>query len=130
VVTSTLVFDAPGAVNEYVGGYSDWLRQRPAPIEAVPAPTRVASTPVQPATAPSAKEKKRKLSFKEAAELDALPDRITAAEVERDQCYRDLADPTVLRDGARVVALQSRVAELEASVLAMMERWEALESLR
>src|SRR5690606_10359523 len=30
VVTSTLVFEGDGHVGEYVGGYSDWVRQRPA----------------------------------------------------------------------------------------------------
>jgi len=37
VVTSTLVFEGGGVVQEYVGGYEDWLRQRRQPLE-VPRP--------------------------------------------------------------------------------------------
>lgn len=130
VVTSTLVFEGRGEVHEYVGGYSDWIRQRPVSAEAVVAPARASeATAARPSAAP-VKEKKRKLSFKESAELDGLPDRIAAAEEERDGCYAQLADPMVLRDGARVVALQARAAQLDEEVLAMMERWEVLEALR
>ena len=128
VVTSTLAFDAPGVVREYVGGYTDWVRQRPAPV-AVPAPRLVAPVTTPADTAPIAKAKKRKLSYKEAAELQALPDQLTDAEAEREQCYAQLADPVVLRDGARVVALQGRVAELDQSIERMMARWEELETI-
>ncbi len=135
VVTSTLVFEGGGRVVEYAGGYSDWLRQRPAPATPVASGARVSDTasaaiPASRSTAVPSGERKRKLTFRESAELDGLPDRITAAEEERDHCYALLADPAVLREGPRVVALQAKAAALEQELLAMMERWEALESLR
>lgn len=129
VVTSTLAFDAPGIVREYVGGYSDWVRQRPKPIAA---PTmRAAAAPQGTAASASAepKARKRKLSYKENAELQALPDQLTDAESERDGCYAQLADPAVLREGARVVALQARVAELDVVIERLMARWEELETI-
>lgn len=125
VVTSTLAFEGRGTVREYAGGFTDWVRQRPAPVIAppAPAPKRVVDTPASP------KPRKRKLSYKENAELTALPDRISAAEEERATLFGQLADPVVLRDGARVVALQARAAALETELEAMMARWEELETI-
>lgn len=126
VVTSTLVFEGQGVVKEYAGGYSDWVRQRPAPVEP-PSPPK----PVAPVAAPaaSATPRKRKLAFKEAKELEALPDRITALEGERDALLALLADPAVLRDGPRVVGINGELARLEDELLAAMTRWEELETI-
>ena len=74
-------------IGEYVGGYSDWVRQRPDPR---PVP-KVKAAP-RPATAAPNPPRKRKLSFKEAQELEALPDRIDALERERDALYASLSD--------------------------------------
>src|SRR6476659_8828324 len=69
VVTSTLVMEGDGRVGEYVGGYSDWLRQggRPATAFAQPKPARTPAVPpsVQPAAAPAPAPARRKLGFKE-----------------------------------------------------------------
>ncbi len=124
VVTSTLVLEGGGRVGEYAGGYTDWLRQRPAPA-APPPPKR----PTPPAPAPKAREKKRKLSYNEARELEALPDRIDALERERDALYASLADPTFLRDGAAVAGAKARVDALDGEIAAATERWEALETI-
>jgi len=118
------VFEGKGVVKEYAGGYSDWVRQRPAPIEAPVAPKPVA------ASAPKAeKPKKRKLSFKEGKELEALPDRIATLEGERDAALALLADPQVLRDGQRVLEINATLAKLESGLLDAMTRWEELETI-
>ncbi len=128
VVTSTLVLEGDGRVGEYAGGYTDWLRQRPAPAETpAPAARRPAAT-AAPAPAPKA-EKKRKLSFKETHELAALPDRIDACEREREALYASLADPALLRDGAAVADAKARLAALDAEVEALTARWEELETI-
>ena len=131
VATSTLVLEGGGRVGEYAGGYSDWVRQRgPAPHDgpnaspaATPAPARPAAPP------PPRRERKRGLSFKDARELEQLPDRIDAAEREREAAYAALADPAVLRDGAAAAATRARLAALDADIEAMTARWEALETL-
>lgn len=125
VVTSTLAFEGQGVVREYVGGYTDWLGQRPVPaIASVPsAPKRVPDAPASP------KVKKRKLSYKENAELAALPDRISSAEEEKAVLFGQLADPVILRDGVRVVAMQARLSELDAQLERLMARWEELETI-
>jgi ATP-binding cassette subfamily F protein uup len=123
VVSSTLVFEGKGVIREYVGGYTDWLRQRPAPVV-------VTAAPPKRVEAPSATQaKKRKLSYKETQELAALPDRISASEVELEQGYVSLADPAVVRDPAALSTVRSRVAALESAIPAMMARWEELETI-
>jgi ATP-binding cassette subfamily F protein uup len=125
VVTSTLVFEGGGNVGEYVGGYSDWVRQRKPPL--VPA---APVAPKQPApTPPPQKTKPRRLTFKETAELAGLPDRIDALERERALLYASLSDPAVLRDGSAVVAAQARLSAVEAELVDLTERWETLETI-
>src|SRR5271167_3764793 len=77
VVTSTLVFEGAGQVNEYVGGYSDWLRQRRAAGAGptAPAVSRIAQDAV-PAEDARAAPKARRLSYKDQRELDGMPERI------------------------------------------------------
>jgi ATP-binding cassette subfamily F protein uup len=124
VVTSTFVFEGGGRVGEYVGGYSDWVRQRKTAAE-VAAPVKRAA----PATSPKPPaEKKKKLSFKETTELAALPDRIDALERDRETLFASLSDPKLLRDGAAVADARSRLAELESEILGLTSRWEELET--
>jgi ATP-binding cassette subfamily F protein uup len=123
-VTSTIVFEGQGRIGEYAGGYSDWLRQRPA-ITAAP----VAAKSTAPVVAASRAEKKRKLSWKESQELAALPELIDARETERAAVYAKLADPAFLRDGAAVTQASADLARMDAELAALAERWEALETI-
>ena len=85
VVTSTLVFEGGGQVNEYVGGYSDWLRQRKAAaVAAAPsaAERQPAAAPAAPQSA-TARGKARRLSYKEQRELEAMPEKIQHLEAEQ-----------------------------------------------
>ena len=124
VVTSTLVFEGKGIVKEYAGGYSDWVRQRPVHVDMPPPPKPAA------ASAPTAeKPKKRKLTYKEGKELEALPDRIALLETERDAALALLVDPNVLRDGQRVLEINGSLTRLEDDLLAAMTRWEELETV-
>src|SRR5205085_7239086 len=103
VVTSTLVLEGGGTVGEFVGGYSDWVRQRKPRADA---PSNTPQSPRAPLVAPVASKapKKRRLTFKETSELAGLPDRIDALERERDMLYASLGDAAMLRDGQAVVA--------------------------
>ena len=130
VVTSTLVFEGDGRVMEYAGGYSDWVRQRTAAdaalapaVAAVPAPKRGARA----ATARAPKTKR--LNFKETAELAALPYRIDALERDREQLYRSLSDPALVRDGAAMSHARARIAALESEIAELTGRWEVLETI-
>jgi ATP-binding cassette subfamily F protein uup len=125
VVTQTVAAEGAGRWHEYVGGYTDWLRQRPAarevPDTSAPAPASPPPT-VQVATA------KKKLSYKEQRELESLPAQIEALEAEQRQLtermsgadYHKCAPEDMRRDGERAVEIETLLAE-------RMERWVELE---
>jgi len=124
VVTSTLAFEGEGRVKEYVGGYADWLRQRPQPLEDKPAPK-----PAAPRPAP--REKAKKLSFKQQRELEELPQRIEALEAERDQIHAQMGAAEFFRqDKTAIAAAQARLAVLDQELERAYARWETLEQSR
>ncbi len=122
VVTSTLVFEGNGRVVDYVGGYDDWLRQRPEEPKPVAA--------AKPARAKPERERPRKLSFRERGELEELPSRIEALEGELAALHDKLADPELYREqGEAVAGMRQRLAEVEQELESCFERWQELEIL-
>ena len=130
VVTSTLVMEGEGRVGEYVGGYTDWLRQRPAsanPAPGNPAPAKPA--PVEPTHGRLAPPPKRKLSYKDQRELDQLPARIEQLEAEVAALTEAMHDPAFYQqDGAAITAHTQRLTDTQAALDTAYARWEALES--
>jgi ATP-binding cassette subfamily F protein uup len=130
VVTSTLVFEGAGRIVEQAGGWSDWARILGAREAAAQAAERAAAQKARPsASATPAAPRRRRLSFRETAELAQLPDRIDTLEGERDALYALLADPAVLRDGAAAAGHRARLAALDAELAAAAARWEELETI-
>jgi ATP-binding cassette subfamily F protein uup len=153
VVTSTLVFEGAGQVNEYVGGYSDWLRQRGAggarrlptarpkpatdPAPATSSAAASASVPAS-ASAPSpavasdpvrAVVKARRLSYKEQRELEAMPSKIQRLEAEQLELTEAVADPNLFKqDPAGGTAALQRLQSLASELEGAYSRWDALES--
>jgi ATP-binding cassette subfamily F protein uup len=136
VVTSTIAAEGNGQWREYEGGVQDWLvqskRSKAAAEQAAkagaskPAPAKEAATASTsaPAAAPAAK---RKLSYKEQRELEQLPAQIAALETEQATIQATLADGSLYAtDNARAVQLQLRDGEIEAALMAALERWELL----
>ncbi len=139
VVTSTIVFES-GNVREYVGGYDDWLRQRPAPAQ--PATNNEAaktsrsageSTPAAsraPAVKPGDDARKRKLKYKEQQELAALPDQIEQFESEIAALHQRMAEPDFYQQsGEQIAQAVARLSELESQLAAAYHRWEELSEL-
>ena len=129
VVTSTLVFEGQGHIREYVGGYSDWMRQRPAGPSPAPGAGVATSVREKATAAAPAGPKTRKRSHKEQRELDSMPERIQVLETLQGELQGALADPQFFRQnpaeaGAVLERLQSLAAELETAYA----RWDALES--
>jgi ATP-binding cassette subfamily F protein uup len=126
VVTEVIAFEGDGVLREYVGGYSDWLRQRSAPAK------KEKKTPVSRPAADAARAKAStpaKLTFKETRELEALPGTIAALESEQSDVTRQLADSALYRDEPeRVKALQARYTWIEAELMRWLARWEELEA--
>ncbi|KTT59189.1 ABC transporter ATPase [Pseudomonas oryzihabitans] len=133
VVTSTLVFEGEGRVQEYVGGYQDWLRQGGSPRllgvatrEDKPAAPAAKVEPA-PVAAPVAAAK-RKLSYKEQRELDAMPAAIETAEIELEALQTAIAAPDFYQLPAEVTrAKLARMDELQAELDRLIERWAELE---
>ena len=130
LVTQTIVFEGDGKLLEYAGGYEDWRRARQFRTEAARGDTNRAARGRKQATRPAARAPAAaRLSYKEALELAALPDRISALEDEQSQLSQRLADPALYRGGAaQVKVLQARSAEIEAKLAASVARWEELET--
>jgi ATP-binding cassette subfamily F protein uup len=128
VVTQSICFAGDGRLVEIAGGYEDWLRYRQARAEAMPA--KPAAEPAKLREAPlRARPAKAGLSYKEGKELEVLPGRIEALELEQAQLNERLADPALYREQAEAVAgLKQRLDAIEAELLALLERWEALEA--
>ena len=134
VVTSTIAWegeDAPGRWREYEGGYADWQTQRARSRElaaparsAVPAAASAAKAPAPPPAAAA-----RKLGFKEQRELQELPGRIDALEVEQREIGARLASAELYtREPQSVAGLQARYAQIDEDLQQALQRWEELES--
>jgi len=119
-VTSTLVFDAPGVVNEYVGGYEDWLRQRPAPEEKTQAP-KIADKPATIKQKPSLDQQQQK-------ELKALPGKIERHEAKIAEIQQRFAEPGFFQqEEGKVLEVQQLLKKHETELQGLYERWETLE---
>ena len=134
VVTSTLAWDGPGAWREYEGGVQDWLAQSArwqAMREAEAGAASDVSDQTNPQRTPGKREQlqKKKLSYKDQRELDALPALIDALEQEQADIRARLADGTLYQtDLDQAVALQARDGVIEEELMAALERWETLSS--
>ena len=128
VVTQTLAAEGGGSWREYVGGYGDWLRQRPSPAaESRGNTARDASgpaTPIQP-------KPRTRLGHKEQRELTSLPGEIETLEQEQTDITARMSAPDYHAQGApQIRADRKRLEEIEALLLAKFERWETLEAER
>ncbi|MEK7717348.1 MAG: ATP-binding cassette domain-containing protein, partial [Pseudomonadota bacterium] len=128
-VTSTLVFEGGGRIGEYVGGYTDWLRQR----QNKPAPkTESLAKAQKPATAPGEEKprtKSRKLSYKEQREIETLPGKIETLEVEQSQLQATVSAAGFYQQpGEAISATLARLQSVTAELEEYYARWEALES--
>ncbi len=128
VVTSTMAFEGDGAVREYVGGYSDWVRQKTA--RDTLAASAAASRPERQAAAapPPPPPRVAKLSYKEKQELLALPGQIEALEARKQGLESAInAADFHQRGAAGMAAAVSSLAEAEAELERVMSRWLELE---
>ena len=125
VVTQTLVAEGDGRWKEYVGGYSDWVAQRPAPAPAAAAPARPA-----PAAEPRrAASHQARLTFKEKRELEALPAELEALEREQLALTDLMSTADYHRRGADAIrADRQRATEIERLLAEKFERWGELDA--
>jgi len=126
VVTSTLVFEGDGRVAEYVGGYDDWLRQRP--VQGQLAAVKKNHQKLPPA---KPKAKPRKLGYKDQRELDLLPGIIESLEQKVASLQSEMTAPGFYQqDQAAISTINQSMASMESELADCYRRWEELEEIK
>ena len=158
VITQTIAYEGSGRWHDYVGGYDDWLAQRPEPVaelsKAVMAGSNskaqadgtssknaasgsgtsdtskgVASTHETATQAKARSTKPGRLSTWEQKELDDLPNKIAALEKEQHDLSDQLANPDLYASGNdKAQGINDRLAKIDDELMALFERWEVLEA--
>lgn len=122
VVTSTIVFEGDGKLQEYVGGYQDWLQQR-----------RVAEVVTNDKSEKVVKEQvktAKKLSYKEQRELEELPKKIEKLEAELQTIHAEMSSEEFYKQGQeKITQVNAKLQQLESDLAQAYARWEALETL-
>ena len=126
VVTSTIVLEGEGRLQEYVGGYDDWLWQRAEIKETSKAAPKEAKTKRE-----KQPKEKSKLSFKETQELEELPRKIEMMEKAKAELMELLNSPNLYNTNnpSRVMAVNTKLTTLEADLTVAYDRWDELEEL-
>ena len=115
-VTSTIVFEGPGVINEYVGGYRDWLRQRPSAQAETRIPAKSRTTQAVPK------------SNAQQNELRSLPGKIEKLETKIEAWQQRFAEPDYYqREAIEQRDDQQKLKALEDELAQLYQRWEALE---
>ncbi len=133
VVTSVLAFEGEGRVSEYIGGYDDWVRQRPK-LETSERQSkndkRAEDNLPKPDAAASEKIAVRKLSYKDKRELEMLPGRIEELEARQQALHDLMGQPTFYQqEGEGISAAQDELRQLEKEISIAYERWAELDDI-
>jgi ATP-binding cassette subfamily F protein uup len=133
VVTSTLVMEGEGRVGEYIGGYEDWLRQRPQPGAALPGTTLAPKAAVASAATAAPQTPtpvaKRKLSYKDQRELEQLPLRIEQLEGDIARMTDEMNTPAFYqRDAEAIAAHGQQLQDTQTALDAAYLRWTELDA--
>ena len=120
VVTSTLVFEGKGAINQYVGGYDDWLRQRKNETSSNPGALKKDKA--------RATLSAKKLSYKDQRELDSLPKKIEGLEIQISEISIKMSDANFYTSNrALITETEKQLTEYQTQLSRCYERWELLE---
>ncbi|WP_459616956.1 ATP-binding cassette domain-containing protein [Bordetella sp. 2513F-2] len=133
VVTQTIASEGDGIWRDYVGGYDEWVAQRPAPASDTgkAASERGDEAAARPAPARSKPARTTRLTSWELRELEGLPDAIADIEARQAALTEKLADGSLYRDAPDEVArINEALATLQAELESRFERWEQLEARR
>ncbi len=129
IVTSTVAFEGDGRVREYVGGWEDYIRQSAGPRDRPPAgPARQSGAVASPGAAESRPGEKRKLSYNEQREFDALPARIETLEAEQRALSAEMEAPDFYKAGGdRINVVMARLGVVGEELETLLARWLELE---
>jgi len=131
VVTSTLVFEGDAQVNEYVGGYDDWLNQSGFKSFDDGAQKNKTDSKADTTVDDVKKEttvKAQKLSYKDQRELEALPAQIEDFEEKAESLQNDMSkDDFYKQDKEKIKNIQQQLSEVQDKLSFFYKRWEELE---
>ena len=132
VVTSTWAFEGNGEVNEYPGGYDDWLAQKKERDNKTAAVlVEENERKLSGRALPAKPEAKTKLSYKETRELAGMPDQIAKLENEQEELCMLLSAPDSYQsDPAEIARVRSRMDALATEIPAAYRRWDELEQVK
>lgn len=132
VVTSTWVFDGKGNIAEYIGGYQDYLQQRPDDkvVDQKSDVKKAQAKAEAEKAAAQSNVKKVKLSYKDQRELEQLPAEIENLEKEQAELSEKLADGSwFVKDADAATKASQRLTEIDELLLEKLERWDVLEQM-
>jgi ABC transport system ATP-binding/permease protein len=131
IVTSTIAFEGNGRVQEYVGGYDDYLRQKPPADRRDGKSEGGTSAPTGgQQIASRTRQRLRRLSYKEQRELEGLPERIAVLEDEQKRLQEESQSPEFYKaDADHIRAVLARLEALGPELAALLERWVELEEV-
>ena len=127
VVTSILVFEGNGQVSEYIGGYNDWLNQKPEDEKkAQSKPEKNFKKSAKPKP-----ESPKKLTYRENLELEAMPSLIESLEQEQSMLFSRMSDPSFYKnESTEIASSKERLESLETELEKTYKRWEALDAMK
>ena len=130
VVTSLMVLKGDGVIEEQAGGFSDW-EARGGNLADLASPAKGQSSPAATTTVEPAQkipEKKRKLSYKDQRELDALPGLIESLEAKQTELETEMSTADFYqREHSEVQSVLEEVARIQEELEQALERWAELE---
>ncbi len=126
VVTSTLVIQDHGVVNEYVGGYDDWLSHRSEAGTAKPEKKSIRKEkPKAESKAPP------RLTFNQAKQLVALPEKIEKLEAHIASLHNDMADTSFYKQSTEIISeATARLESLNLELTQSYSLWEQLSEVQ
>ncbi len=130
IVTSTIVMEGNGQVNEYVGGYDDYLRQRAEPVKEVSVKKDTSTNKATTAKKepPNEKPAAKKRTYKDQRELDLLPEKIEKLETEQQELVNLTSKPDFYQQDKHIAnQTMARLTEIEEELNKAFQRWEELE---
>jgi ATP-binding cassette subfamily F protein uup len=127
ICSSLLVLESPGYVREFIGGYEDYAQIRVNELAKIAQLEKAAAkNPAPISSNESAKAEKRKLSFKEQRELDALPALIESLEADIANIHAELIEPEVYANHTKLLEVQAKLNQQEQALEKAFVRWELL----
>jgi ATP-binding cassette subfamily F protein uup len=134
IVTSCLVFEGNGKINEFIGSYNDWQNlNSSAGLAGGTNKNTIKKTANNnksaKKTAISTSEKAKKLTYKDQRELEILPTEIEQLEEKIEQLQQTMSEPNFYQqEYKKVTATMSKLQQMEASLEEKYMRWEELDS--